>query len=212
MLPQRSGYDDLMLKPATPDHPIHPLLAERWSPYAFADRLIPPDDLASLFEAARWAASSFNEQPWRYIVATRDQPEEFKRLLACLRETNQAWARRAPALAIGVVKLLFTKNGKSNRVAVHDLGLASANLVLEATARGLAVHQMEGILPEKVVETYDVPEGFEVMTGIAIGYLAGPGEAPQDLLEKDAAKTRSRKPLAETVFAGRWGQAADLGR
>ena len=122
-------------KKAATDYPIHELLATRWSPYAFEDRPVPEADLRSLFEAARWAPSSYNEQPWNYIVATRDDPEQFQRLLSCLVDGNQVWAKAAPVLALGVVSLKFTLNGKENRAAVHDLGLAAGNLVLEASAR-----------------------------------------------------------------------------
>src|SRR5947207_6688914 len=117
-----------MSKQATPDHPVHELIARRWSPYAFADRPVSLDDLRSLFEAARWAASSFNEQPWSYVVATKDDPDEFARLLSCLVEGNQVWAKNAPALALGCVTLNFTRNNQPNAAAQHDLGLASANL------------------------------------------------------------------------------------
>src|SRR5205085_4257512 len=129
-------------KQVKPDHPIHELIAQRWSPYAFSDRPVSGDDLRSLFEAARWAASSYNEQPWRYIVATKANPQEFERLLSCLVEGNQVWAKAAPVLALGCTSLNFALNNKPNAAAVHDLGLGSATLTLEATARGLYVHQM----------------------------------------------------------------------
>ena len=108
-------------KKASTDYPINKLLAERWSPYGFEDRPVAPDDLRSLFEAARWAPSSYNEQPWSFFVATKDDPKEFERLLSCLVEANQAWAKAAPVLALGVVNLRFTRNNKENRAAVHDL-------------------------------------------------------------------------------------------
>ena len=157
-------------KRAKPDHPIHELLAARWSPYGFTDRPVAMADLRSLFEAARWAASSYNEQPWCYLVATKKAPEEFERLLSCLVEGNQAWARAAPVLALGCTSLHFTRNGKPNAAAVHDLGIASASLTLEATARGLSVHQMIGILPDRARELYRIPEGVQPLTGLAIGY------------------------------------------
>lgn len=137
-------------KQATPDHSIHELLAKRWSPYAFANRPVSHDDLRSLFEAARWAASSYNEQPWRFVVAMKEDSEDFERLLSCLVEGNQAWAKSAPVLVIGCTSLNFERNNQPNTAAVHDLGLASANLTFEAMARGLFVHQMIGILPDRV--------------------------------------------------------------
>ena len=153
-------------------------------------------DLRSLFEAARWAASSYNEQPWNYLVATRENSQEFGRLLGCLVEANQAWAKAAPVLVLGVVSLRFAKNNQDNRAAVHDLGLAAGNLVAEATARGLSVHQMIGILPDKAREVYQIPEHFEAWTAMAIGYKADPAKLPEALKERDLAP-RQRKPLEQ---------------
>ena len=150
-----------------------------------------------------------NEQPWSYLVAGRDQPEEFERLLSCLVEANQAWAKLAPVLALGCTSLNFTRNGQPNAAAVHDLGLASANLVLEATARGLAVHQMIGILPDRARELYQIPEGVRPLTGLAIGYVGDPGRLPEKLRDRDLAR-RSRKPLATFVFGGNWGTASPV--
>src|SRR3954451_23954907 len=172
-------------KDARPDHPIQELLAKRWSPYAFADRPVSEDDLRSLFEAARWAASSYNEQPWSYIVATKADPEAFERLLSCLVEGNQAWAQAAPVLALGCTCLNFARNNQSNAAAVHDLGLASASLTLEATARGLSVHKMIGILPDRARELYRIPQGVRPMTGLAIGYAADPATLPEKLRQRD---------------------------
>jgi nitroreductase len=196
-------------KQATPDHPIHELLARRWSPYAFADRPVSEADLRSLFEAARWAASSYNEQPWSYIVAMKANPAEFERLLSCLVEGNQGWASAAPVLALGCTSLSFIRNGKPNAAAIHDLGLASASLTLEATARGLCVHQMIGILPDKARELYRIPDSVEPKTGLAIGYAAEPQALPEKYRERDLA-VRTRKPLTEFVFAGKWGSASGL--
>ncbi len=191
-------------KIASPEYPIHQLLADRWSPYAFADKPVEEADLISLFEAARWAPSSYNEQPWRYIVATRDNSQQFQELLSCLNEANQLWACNAPVLALGVVSLKFALNGKDNRAAVHDLGLASGNLCVEATARGLFVHQMIGILPDKARELFAIPEGYEAWTGLAIGYVGKPDSIPENLRERDLTP-RQRKPLSEFVFSGNWG-------
>jgi nitroreductase len=176
-------------KKASTAYPIHELLAGRWSPYAFDDRPVPEADLRSLFEAARWAPSSYNEQPWSYIVATRDASEQFQHLLSCLVDGNQVWAKAAPVLALGVVSLRFARNAKDNRAAVHDLGLAAGNLVLEATARGLFVHQMIGILPDKARQSYGIPEGCQAWTGMAIGYRGGdPTSLPEPLSERDLAR------------------------
>jgi nitroreductase len=196
-------------KHATPSYPIHELIAGRWSPYALCDRPVSEDDIRSLFEAARWAASSYNEQPWSYIVATKSNPAEFERLLSCLVEANQPWAKAAPVLALGCAKLTFTHNGKPNGAALHDLGLASATLTFEAMTRGLYVHQMGGILPEKARELYGIPEGVQPLTGLAIGYAADPSILPDGYKQRDLA-TRQRKPLAEFVFGGQWGAASTI--
>ncbi|MCI0378728.1 MAG: nitroreductase family protein [Gemmataceae bacterium] len=196
-------------KQAKPDYAIHELLTQRWSPYAFSDRAVSGDDLRALFEAARWAASSYNEQPWSYIVATKANPAEFERLLSCLVEGNQAWAKAAPVLALGCTSLRFALNNNPNAAAIHDLGLASASLTLEATARGLYVHQMIGILPEKARELYRVPEGVQPLTGLAIGYAADPNILPEKLRERDLVPRKRKKP-GEFVFGGEWGTASPL--
>ncbi len=198
-------------KKAAIDHPINELLAKRFSPYAFAARPVSDDDLKSLFEATRWAPSSYNEQPWRYIVATKAAPEEFQRLHSCLVEGNQPWTKAAPVLALGCVSLNFAKTGKPNAAAQHDLGLASGSLVLEATARGLYVHQMIGILPDRARELYRIPQDFLPLTGLAIGYLGVPDTLPDTYKQRDLA-ARGRKPLREFVFSGQWAEAAVLAR
>ena len=194
---------------ATTDYPIHELIAKRWSPYCFDDRSVTDEDLRSLFEAARWAPSSFNEQPWSYVVAKKENHEEFTRLLSCLVEVNQVWAKAAAALALGITSLNFARNGKPNRAAIHDLGLSNGNLVLEATARGLSVHQMAGIFPDKAREIYEVPEGYEPMVAIAVGYAGERKDLPQELAQRDTAR-RPRKPLKELIFSGKWGTTASL--
>ena len=197
------------IKNAVTDHPILQALAERWSPYGFVDRPVAAADLRSLFEAARWAASSYNEQPWNYLVATRQDPVEFDKILSCLVEANRAWAKTAPVLVLGVVNLRFTKNNQDNRAAVHDLGLAAGNLVVEATTRGLSVHQMIGILPDKAREIFGIPEHYEAWTAMAIGYRAKPEDLPEGLRERDQTP-RQRKPLGKFVFAGQWGQPSPI--
>ena len=196
-------------KQAQPAHPVQELIAKRWSPYGFEDRAVSQADLRSLFEAARWAPSSYNEQPWSYILATKETAEEFERVLSCLVEGNQTWANAAPVLAIACVSLNFTRNGKPNAAAIHDLGLAAGNLCLEATARGLCVHQMIGILPDKARAVFKVPQNVQPLTALAIGYAADPGALPDMLKQRDLAP-RSRKTLAEFVFGGAWGTAADV--
>lgn len=198
-----------MSKIAKPDHPIHELIANRWSPYCFEPRAVEPEKLTSCLEAARWAASSYNEQPWTYIVATRNDADEFSRMLACLTESNQAWAQHAGVLMIGVISPTFSRNGNPNRVAEHDLGLAAGNICLQATALGLSVHQMAGVYLEKARVTYQIPESHMPVTAIAIGYAANPDVSDPQLAERDRAP-RPRKKLAEFVYRGKWGKSAPL--
>lgn len=195
-------------KPAL-EHPVHELIAKRWSPYSFADRAVSATDLQSLFEAARWTASSSNEQPWRYIVATKDNPQEFDRLHSCLVEGNQPWTKAAPVLALGCAVLNFAGNQQANRAALHDLGQASCTLTVEATARGLCVHQMAGILPDRARELYQIPADVQPLTGLAIGYLGNPDSLPEKYRPRDLSP-RQRKPISEFVFAGKWGSSANL--
>jgi nitroreductase len=194
---------------AVTDYPVHELIASRWSPYSFANRAVSDEDLRSLFEAARWAPSSNNEQPWSYVIAKREDADEFGRLLSCLVEFNQVWAKAASVLALSFSRLNFARNNEPNSAAIHDLGLAAGNLVLEATTRGLSVHQMAGILPDKARELYSVPEGYEPMTAIAIGYAGDPTELPEKLRARDGAR-RPRKPLKEFIFGGKWGVPSAL--
>src|SRR5437773_5392783 len=161
-----------MEKPAETKYPVAEILRRRWSPRAFSDRMVEPEKLQSQFEAARWAPSSFNEQPWSFIVTTRQDPEDHAQLLSCLVQGNQKWARLAPVLMVSVAKLNFEKTGAPNRHAFHDVGLAMGNMLVEATALGLFGHQMAGFSPEKVREIYGVPNDYEPVAGIAVGYPA----------------------------------------
>ncbi len=198
-----------MSKIARPDHPINDLLIERWSPYVLAERPVEADKIRRCLEAARWAASSYNEQPWRFIIAVRqDAPAEFEKMLGCLVEANQAWAKRAPVLMLTLAKKTFTQSGKPNRVREHDLGLAAAHLTFQATALDLYVHQMAGIDPAKIRATYHVPDDFEPVTAIALGYLGRPDEAPE-LADRDR-QPRTRRPLDEWVFGGDFGTASPV--
>ena len=198
-----------MPRTAPTDHPIHELIAKRWSPCAFDPRPIPREDLCSLFEAARWAASSFNEQPWRFVVATNEDPEAYAKMSQCIMDVNLSWAKDAGALVLATVARRLSSNGKPNSAAHHDLGLAVANLTLEATARGLMVHEMVGIHPEKARETYGVPEDADVVEIIAVGYPGDSEALPEKLKARDQSP-RQRKPLSEFVFSGAWGAPSSL--
>ena len=193
-----------MNKPAPTTHPIHPLLAERWSPTAFADRPVDPAVLARLLEAARWAPSCFNEQPWAFVVGTRGDGGGFERLASCLVEGN-AWAREASVLVLSVAKLAFARNGRPNRHAWHDVGLAVGNLAVQAQAEGLRVHQMGGFDAGRARLVLGIPEGHEPVAMIAIGHPVEAGEVPEGLRAREEAP-RSRREVASFAFGGAWGE------
>ncbi len=185
------------------DHPIHDLLRQRRSPYAFdPNRNVDESDIKALFEAARWTMSSYNAQPWRYLVGVKERnPEMWERVFSVLVEGNKPWAKNAPVLALGVVEHNFEHNGKDNKAAAHDLGAASALLTVEATARGMVVHQMIGIDPDKARQEFGIEGSLEPLTGLAIGY-AGDASHVDDTYAQRDAKVRARKPLSDIIIQG----------
>jgi nitroreductase len=196
-----------MDKQAKTDHEIHTLLKERWSPLAFEPREMPDATLRSLLEAARWAPSCFNDQPWFFLVAQRQRPDEFEKMLSCLVEANQAWAKNASVLMITAVRTTFERNGKPNRFASHDLGLAVGGMLVQATSMGLIVHQMGGFDPQRSRELYSIPEGYDPQTAIALGYMGDPDQL-SDKLRVREQEPRSRKPQQGFVFSGAWDSPA----
>jgi nitroreductase len=198
-----------MQRPAPTDHPIVDLISHRWSPRAFDKKPVPHSALRSLFEAARWAPSSSNEQPWAYLVATEENPAEFAKIVSVLVEFNQTWAKNAPVLALAVSQLAFAKTGAPNRNAQYDTGAASALLSVEATARGLFVHQMAGFDAEKARQVFGIPAGWDAIAAMAIGYPGDPASLAQPLQEREQAP-RARKPLTEFVMTGHWGHTASF--
>jgi nitroreductase len=196
-----------MQKPAATEFPVHDLIRTRWSPRAFADKSVAPEVLGSLFEAARWAPSCNNEQPWAFIVGTREDPETFEKILGTLVEFNQGWASKAPVLAIAISELAFAKNGQLNRNAQYDTGAAVSQLTTEAISQGLFVHQMAGFDAKKAAEVFSIPAGWEPIAVFVVGYGGEPENLPQGLRERELL-TRTRKPLPEFVMSGRWGQPA----
>ena len=192
-----------MDKPAQTQFPIHELLKKRWSPRAFDERPVEADKLLSLFEAARWAPSSNNGQPWRFLVARKESKAEYDRLFNCLVEGNQKWAHRAPVLLLSVAKLQF-EDGSANRHALHDTGMAAENLAIQATALGLVTHQMAGFDVEKARVDLKIPSGYEPVAMIAVGYPGELASLPDRLREREL-QPRSRQPISEWTFSGQWG-------
>lgn len=195
-----------MSKRAQTDHPVLDLIAARWSPRAFSSRPVEEAKLSSVLEAARWAPSAGNEQPWRFIVATKAQPDAYAALLGCLKEKNQSWARSAPVLMLTLAKRHFRDDeARPNPHAWHDLGQALASMSLQATALGLAVHPMAGFSPERAREAFALPPALEPVTALALGYPGDPETLPRDLQVKERAPRR-RKPLRELVLPLAWGE------
>ncbi|WP_397547939.1 nitroreductase family protein [Rhodothermus marinus] len=195
------------IKTAGVEPDVHELIRRRWSPRSFADRSVAPDVLRRVLAAARWAPSAYNEQPWRFIVARREDPEAFDRLLACLNEGNRRWAQRAPVLMLVLARRTFSHSGAPNPHAWYDTGQAVAYLTLQATALGLYVHQMAGILPDEARRRCAIPEDYDVVVALALGYLGDPAQLSEDLQARERSP-RTRRPLNELVYEGRWGNPA----
>ncbi|MDR3625745.1 MAG: nitroreductase family protein [Ignavibacteriaceae bacterium] len=184
---------------------INELLKKRYSPRAFADKNIEPDKITGLLEAARWSPSSMNGQPWRFIVAEKNDASDFNNLLSVVNEHNQVWAKNAAALILTIVKLDFDFNGQLNIHALYDLGNAVANLTFQATSENLFVRQMGGFYPEKARKVFSIPEGYQPVSILAIGYKGNPEMLPEDLKIREKA-VRIRKGLDEIAFTGKFGK------
>jgi nitroreductase len=196
------------LKKAPAFEGVLPVVHTRWSPRSFADRPVNSADLAKVFEAARWAASSSNEQPWRFLVGIRGS-EPYRKILDSLVPFNQAWAKSAPVLILGVSKTKFSHNDAPNRVALYDLGAAASYLTLEAAELGLATHQMAGFDADAARKSFEIPEDYLIGAVIALGYQGEPAAlANPQLIEREVAP-RERKPLSEFVFSA-WDTPAQL--
>lgn len=196
-------------KPAPVDHPVHPLVRARWSPRAFADRLVEREKILIILEAGRWAASCFNWQPWHFILATRDHRAEFERMLDCLIPFNRTWAKTAPLLMITLASQKVPGKDERNPHGWHDVGLASAQMALQATHLGLMAHIASGIEADRIRETYDLPTDVDPVTAMAFGYVGDPAALPEKLAAREF-DPRERKPLDEYVFTGRWGRPAPV--
>lgn len=195
-----------MEKPAHNDHPIHDLIRTRWSVRAFNDQPIPDDVLLSVLEAARWSPSSRNAQPWRFVVARKADNDLYSSLFECLGGNNRRWAGGAPVLILAVAENV-TEDDRQNAYADHDLGLASALMMLQAQAHGLYTHPMAGFDKDMARDSLNIPENYAPRVIWAMGYRGDVDSLPDDLREREQ-RPRERKPLAEIVFGSIWGETA----
>jgi nitroreductase len=175
------------------------LILQRWSPRAFAERKIAPEDLKKLFVGASWAASSYNEQPWRFLVGRRGD-ETYKKIFASLVQPNQLWAKSAPVLVLSVGKKSFGHNGSPNKYGLHDTGAATAYMGLQATALGLHTHSMGGFDNDLARASFGIPSDYEIGAVTAVGYFGDPSWLPGQMYENEVLP-RTRKPVEEFVFS-----------
>ena len=203
MMPENNGLDQL--KQGVTEFRVEPLLLKRWSPRGFAKMPISVSDLKIVFTAAAWAASSHNEQPWRFVLG-RKGDSTWQAIFDALMPPNQLWAKAAPVLFAACAKKTSSHNGAPNGMAEHDLGAASANMALQATALGMHAHGMAGFNRDALREKLAIPEDFSAVVCWALGYLGDPGSLQNTLKQQEFAR-RERKALKEFVFNG-WGTAA----
>jgi nitroreductase len=156
-------------------------------------------------EAARWAASSYNEQPWRFFVARKSDGAAHGRFVDLLVPANRVWASSAPVLIIMAAKQTFTHNGSANYYGLHDAGQALAHLMLQATALGLRAHAMAGFDHEKARKQIGIPDDYAIGAAVAIGYLGDPDQLPEQVRKSELAK-RQRKQLSEIAFGSHWNE------
>jgi nitroreductase len=193
------------IKHGNPAHPIEELLLERWSPRAFTPDAVADEDLRRIFTAGSWAASSYNEQPWRFVLGRKGDPI-YQRILDALVDQNRGWAAAAPVLFASFAKQNFTQNGAPNKVAAHDTGAASAQIALQATALGYQVHGMAGFDAEKLSAAFGLGADYKPVACWALGKPGDPKSLPEPMQGPETSP-RDRKPLAEFVFA-EWNQPA----
>lgn len=187
------------------DKKLHPLILKRRSLRAYdPTKEVSAEDLNSLFEAARWSPSAFNEQPWRFIYA-RKGTDAYQKLFDCILPANQVWAINAPVLIMTIVKLNSSHNDQHNRHAMHDLGLAMGMLSMQATHVGLNLHQMGGFMQRQAEDIFQIPQGFEAVTITSAGFT-GPTDVLSEILLQRELAPRVRKDISEFAFQNEWKQ------
>jgi nitroreductase len=187
---------------------VLPVIHHRWSPRSFTDKAVPAEILAKIFGAARWSASSSNEQPWRFLVGLKGD-ETYEKIFSTLVDFNKAWAGKAPVLILGVASTKFAKNGQENTYALYDLGAAASLLTLQATALGVATHSMAGFDQAAALKAFEIPDGYVAGAVTALGYQGEPALLGHDKMIAMEEAPRERKPLSEIVLSA-WGVSAKL--
>jgi len=197
-----------MEKHANTNHELHPELKKRWSPRAFSDKKVEKEKLQRIFEAARWAPSASNEQPWYFIVGKAGD-ETYKMIFDTLVEFNQLWVQTAPIVVLAIGKINSDKSGKENGWYKYDVGQAVAHLTFQATHEGLWVHQMGGYDAQKAGEVFEVPEGYEVVSAFTLGYM-GDYKVLHPNLQKMEVADRERKNTDDFIFSNKFGEKSSL--
>jgi nitroreductase len=197
------------LKQASTAEEVLAVVRKRWSPRAFADREVSQADLRKIFEAARWAPSSFNEQPWRFIVGLSGT-ETHKKIVSALGGFNQAWAPKAPVLILGVARKSFSHNDSPNGYAFFDLGAATGFVTLQAAELGIATHQMAGFDQGIARRELGIPDTFDIGSVMALGYQGEPSTLGNERLQAQELSPRARRPLSEIVLRA-WDEPLELG-
>jgi nitroreductase len=188
---------------------LHQVLRSRWSPRAFVDRPVPPEIIRSILEAAQWAASSYNEQPWRFVLAAKQDVAAYDRLFQLLMPANQSWVKDVPVLLLTLAKQTFSHNAAPNYYGMHDAGQALAQMAVQATALGLHTHAMGGFDHQKARGVLDIPDDYSIGAMVAVGYPGSADQLDEPLRGRELAP-RTRKPLDEIAFGGVWGQPLSL--
>lgn len=183
------------------------VIKKRWSPVSFSEKPVEEEKLREMFEAASCAPSSMNEQPWIFIIATKNDPDKFGDFSAFLEESNRVWARGAWALIVTLARTRHVYRDRPNKYAFHDTGMAVANMLAQATSLDIYAHQMGGFFPEKVKDYFSLPEGIEPVTVIAVGY-PGDGSGLSDDLKKRNNTRKPRKIISEFAFRNSFGNPA----
>lgn len=180
-------------------------IKKRWSPRAFSTEIPDVQILRRMFEASRWAASSYNEQPWRFIIGIKGKTDTYERIFSTLKSNNQEWASSAPILMINCCKMTFTHKGKENRCAAYDTGAAVAQMILQLQSEGVLARQIAGFFPAQAIAAFNIPEDFRPICAMAIGYSNN-----SDNSINEALPTRVRNSFDDFIFTDSWNKRSDL--